>query len=305
MNYPDLARLKTLYAQGINITGFLKESLGEDFNSALAIEVAYDLQAGSYIRAVENNPLATKRYTQAIADALSPHIRPSDVVLDAGTGEMTTYGPVMDQIRCQSALNFDISLSRLLAGRQWLEGRYRDVYAVTNSFVSTLHSIPLASRSTDVTWTSHSIEPNHGKEKQILSELIRVTRRLLVLFEPSFEDANREGRQRMEKYGYIRGLIKIIEECGGILVSKQALDEQTNPLNPTYCYVVQVDHLNCDQTNHPTSFVIPSTNYELDGRGPGCLFSTKGLLAFPCVGDIPLLREEFGFPLTHPEYLPS
>ena len=44
-------------------------------------------------------------------------------------------------------------------------------------FTSDLDRIPLASESVDVVLTIHAVEPNHGREEPILSELLRVARK--------------------------------------------------------------------------------------------------------------------------------
>src|SRR5438067_10039896 len=62
-----------------------------------------------------------------------------------------------------------------------------------------LSSIPLPSGSVDVVTTNHALEPNGGREREIIAELVRIARRKLVLFEPCYEMASPEAKARMER----------------------------------------------------------------------------------------------------------
>src|SRR5688500_6437781 len=97
-------------------------------------------------------------------------------------------------------LGFDISWSRLKFAKEFLND-----FNINNVtlFTANLFEIPLQDDSIDVVYTSHSIEPNGGKEKEALKELYRVTRKYLVLLEPSFEFASDEARARMKQHGYV------------------------------------------------------------------------------------------------------
>ncbi|MGC8667666.1 MAG: hypothetical protein ACP5VE_06100 [Chthonomonadales bacterium] len=51
-------QLKSLYEQGRNISALLREEMGLQQNTDKIIEIAYDLQAGSYIASMENAEMA-------------------------------------------------------------------------------------------------------------------------------------------------------------------------------------------------------------------------------------------------------
>ncbi len=99
MKYCDLRPALKAYSNGDNVISTLKNVLSESENTAEIIEIAYDLQAGSYVTLVESNP----RDWRAYCDELVGIIRPIAAslggrVLDVGTGEMTTLAGVG---RCQ------------------------------------------------------------------------------------------------------------------------------------------------------------------------------------------------------------
>jgi len=92
MKYPNIASLKQAYLKGENITSLIKQLDGTNLNSTVAIELAYDLQAGSYVEAVLKTPHKFKPYYDQLREILAKYIVENDCILDAGTGEMTTLG---------------------------------------------------------------------------------------------------------------------------------------------------------------------------------------------------------------------
>ena len=50
MKYLDLQEVKNIYNKGKNITQYLRKKLNQKNNTSEIIEIAYDLQAGSYIQ---------------------------------------------------------------------------------------------------------------------------------------------------------------------------------------------------------------------------------------------------------------
>ena len=73
-------------------------------------------------------------------------------------------------------------------------------------FVGNMFHIPFADNSIDIVYTSHSMEPNGGREKEAMAELYRVAGKYLVLLEPSYELATDDGKQRMDRLGYVKGM---------------------------------------------------------------------------------------------------
>ena len=55
MNYFDIKELKKAYDEGKNISKLLRDKFNFKENSSDIIEIAYDLQSGSYINTLEKN----------------------------------------------------------------------------------------------------------------------------------------------------------------------------------------------------------------------------------------------------------
>jgi SAM-dependent methyltransferase len=283
----DAREIRALFDQGENITQWIQAREGADHNSISAILYSYDMQAGSYIDQL-NDPSARslkERLGQDLAtllDELAP-----ESILEAGTGEATSLVPVLQRMKRRPlhVLGFDISLSRLLYARKYLADHgQKDV----TLFTGDLERIPLATESVDTVVTIHAIEPNHGREEAILSELLRVTRRHLVMIEPSYEMASAEARARMDRLGYVRGLPETLNRLGHPAQRIELWPHNSNPLNQAALIVV--DKKPAAGKTVPR-FVSPVSGSDLVERADSWFCPEDGH-AFPIIAGIPCLTVE-------------
>src|SRR5688572_21787737 len=181
-----IPKLRELYSRGENIIQFLKNQGGKDLNTIEDILISYDFQAGSYIKFAAENPKYVDAYSGEIAKVLNG-LGNFNTLLEAGVGEATILGNVSAKLNASltTVMGFDISWSRIKYGRHYL----KEMRVTADLFVGDLFNIPLPDNSIDVIYTSHSIEPNGGKEKEALAELYRVTKKYLILLEPTNEFA--------------------------------------------------------------------------------------------------------------------
>lgn len=294
-----LDAIRAAYDRGENITELLREK-GANYNSIESIELAYDLQAGTYVTGLLKDKKIFEERACEIGEALASHVSFLDTFLDCGAGELTTLSGVSHYLPANIKLfAFDLSLSRLNAGIRFASRAMR--YNLFNSlvpFAACMDNIPLHDNSIDVIFTNHAIEPNYGRELPILKELLRVSRKKMLLFEPSFEDNSEEGQLRMKKLGYVRDLPKWIEMAGGVLVDKFPLSCVTNKLNPTYCYVVEKKDVSPSCELSDINFRCPLSNAELKDRG-SYLWSREGAYVYPKINDISLLRSKDAILMFH------
>ena len=230
--------LKIFYEQGKNISLLLREERGLQHNTDEVIEIAYDLQTGSYIAAMENAEIAEHKrdYTSKISKTILSLCEPTSI-LEAGVGEATTLSGVLQHLKANvNSYGFDLSWSRVVYAKRWLQSQ-----GVFNTILCTgnLFNIPFADNSIDVVYTSHSIEPNGGNEEAILQELFRVTRKFLILLEPGYELANDEARRRMDFHGYCKNLKVIAESLGYGVLKHNLFPFTSNPLNPTAITIIK------------------------------------------------------------------
>jgi len=286
----DLPTIRHLYRDGINIIDHLRQQLGAGYNTEQLVEISYDMQAGSYVEFVRQHPDRINPYRQELAAHLSSCICDGDVVVDVGTGEMTTLETVASTAyaRINKAYALDISLSRLIVGKRYLDQQLPEALAIkVQPVVSTLFRLPFADSSVDVVWTSHALEPNGGREREAIAELARISRRHIVLFEPSYEHNSNSGRERMDRLGYIRNLPDAISAVPGLVLESTVKIENTeNQLNPTYAYICRKTEVS-KQTD--CELVCPLGHGRLEPRGT-YIYARSSLLAYPMIEGIPVLR---------------
>lgn len=261
-------------------------------NSSEAILLAYDLQAGSYLRAYRKNPGKYKKIYKKIVTFIlqglgSQSSRPFSL-LEVGVGDGTTLRGVLALLgkKVGKCLGFDLSWSRISVARSWLGARHAGV----ELFVGTLFRMPLPDNSIDVVYTHHSLEPNGGREREALRECLRVARRCVVLIEPCYEKAGRAARQRMQYHGYVKNLAGNARKLGAKIMFHQLLSEPLNPLNPSGVLILKKGETGKGRRKS-LGTVCPVTLTALKKR-QGFLWSERAKLAYPIFRGVPLLRPE-------------
>jgi ubiquinone/menaquinone biosynthesis C-methylase UbiE len=275
--------IRDAYRRGENVLEFLKDAKDVG-NDREAIMISYDLQAGSYTRLAEETVEFTNMYTDAIAKVWSG-LGPWHSAMEVGVGEATRMLPLMDKLDPEGThevLGFDISWSRCRYAHDNVVKADRAV----RIFVADLFEIPLADNSVDIVYTSHSLEPNGGREAAALRELFRVARKYVVLLEPDYTAASDEGKARMRRHGYVRDLGQHARELGYDVVEERPFDISINPLNPTGLTVIRMPE--AEPTS--TDFVCPVTRSPLVRQGD-VYFSPESGLLYPVIDGQPCLLE--------------
>lgn len=285
-----LNKIQELYKSGENIMSHLRDSDGS--NDIESILISYDFQAGTYIENAKANSIFLDKYTSKISE-LFQEIAPQ-AILEVGVGEATTLTNVLKHLENTdiSAYGFDISWPRIKYANQY----YKEQNVLNDLFLSTgdLFQSPYLSDSIDVVYTSHSIEPNEGREREALEELYRITKNYLVLLEPSFELANEKSRERMVRNGYITNLYQTAKELGYKIVEHRLFDYCANPLNPTGLMVIEKSQ---EKDGIGSPIACPVTQTKID-KSDNCYYSKEGLLAYPIIADIPCLTPENAIVVT-------
>jgi ubiquinone/menaquinone biosynthesis C-methylase UbiE len=286
--------MRNAYHQGENMMAWARKVNKSQNNSILSSMIAYDLQAGNYIERAKNRPDYEERWSHQLAGLLSPYLHENDSLLEIGVGEATTLAGVMNKLQNLrlTTYGFDLSWSRIHMANQWMSEKKLSA----GLFVADLFNIPLADNCIDVVYTSHSLEPNGGREVEALKEILRITRRTLVLVEPIYEEATTEGKKRMRSHGYVKNLQKVIKDLGYVIEKFYMLDFIANPLNPSGVIVVQKnrdivkrDDPLFDQQNKV--FQCPITATELTILEDVYVTLSCGLV-YPILRNIPMLRAE-------------
>ena len=285
--------IKELYKKGENIIQYLRGLEKRKFNTIEDILISYDFQSGSYIKQYYTKPEFGKKYCLSLATVIN-NLGNFDSVLEAGVGEATTLGVMVSSLNQlpKNVLGFDLSWSRIHFAKSFVADRgLKDV----TLFTSDLFEIPLADNSVDVVYTSHSIEPNGGKEKEALTELFRIAKKYLILLEPSFELGSEEAKQRMLNHGYVTTLHSTAQGLGYKIIEHRLFDISDNPLNPTGLIVIEKNV----NSNNEAKLVCPVSKSPLRNIDNHVLYSDESLLAYPIIKGIPCLLQQNAVLATH------
>lgn len=299
MNSKQIKTIQKVYEQGGNLIKYLKENEGRDENKIEDILISYDFQAGTYTDLYYKNKKNWNSLFEERANILKDYIeslsgRKEITVLEGGIGEATACYGFLSQIQAFNLhiYGFDISWSRLKYAKKFLEEN--KFQHESTLFIADLKNIPLGESTMDIVYTNHAIEPNGGKEEEILDELYRVAKHYIILFEPDDGMANEDAKKRMKENGYISNLYSIVKKKWGNQVELYAkLNYLYNVLNPASVIVI---HKNCgeDKKSKPIDsyFADPVTHDRLDKYNDECFYSKSSLSMYPIMQGIPCLLEE-------------
>lgn len=299
MNYIDIIEAKEVYRRGQNVTKYLRDKFNLTENTSEIIELAYELQTGSYIKIVEENIERAIQYAKEVGNIFSQYVNEGDSLIDVGAGELTRLTLMLNSanIDLSNVYAFDISWSRLKKGKEFFTENKRNKNLEVKTFVADIKAIPLPTSCVDIVTSHHALEPNGQHLPQLLKELFRVAKRKLILFEPSYELNSIEGQQRMDSLGYIKGLEEEVLKLGGTVETIVPIKNATNPLCPTTCYVILPSPDRKDVIHKTSSLSVPGTDLLLH-KSENFLMSKDTGLVFPILEDIPILKMQSGILAT-------
>lgn len=277
-----LNRIKEVYLKDVNIIEYLTKMDDRKMNSIEDIMISYDFQAGTYSDHFRKNKKFHTLYSAALAKIIDE--LGGDSILEVGVGEGTTLGPVISSLQKipSRVYGFDISWSRIKYAKKFLRDELN--ISTVELFTGDLFSSPLVDNAIDIVYTSHSIEPNGGREYEALRELYRIAGKYLVLLEPGYEFSTEEAKERMIRLGYVTNLYQAACELGYKIIEHRLFGIHSNDLNPTGLIIIEKKN---DKTVR-NALACPITKSKLL-RKDDAFFSEESLLAYPIIGGIPCL----------------
>jgi len=275
--YKILNRIKEIYEKDENIIQFLKTLGSNSKNSKEDILISYDIQAGTYTaRANINKEIS---------------------LVEVGVGEASTLGNLLSKLEeiPLKIYGFDISWSRIKYANMFINKLDPEVSKNIELATGDLFNAPFADNSIDIVYTSHSIEPNGGREADALKSLYRIARKFVVLLEPAYELANNEAQTRMIKNGFVTNLYQTAVNLGYEVLKHELFIPTFNPLNPTALIIIRKTE---DELTNTSQFSCPITHSILS-KTKSAYYSENALLAYPILDGIPCLLPENAIVASH------
>jgi len=287
------------YNLGNNISEMMREDNNIDHNSQEVIEMAYELQSGSYIKGMQNEKVKEHKYnySKELSEVIK-NLSNTQSILEVGIGEGTTLCGVMQNFDTSvDFYGFDLSFSRVSYARKWLNS-----LSLNNVTLSTgeFSNIPFLDNSIDIVYTSHSIEPNRGKEEEILKELYRITKKYLILLEPAYELTNDKNKKRMDEHKYCKDLANIARKLGYKVIKHELFKYHVNDANPTAIIIIEKDIQK--KIIHTSPFACPLTKTPIIKKAD-CYYSEERMSIYPLINEIGCLRIENAILATRYEEL--
>lgn len=125
--------------------------------------------------------------------------------MEIGAGELTNifeiYKNNNKEIVFDKILALDLSLSRLKSGKKFLNENF---FHIDYCIKSNAENIPLSNNSVDLLFTIHCLEQVPHIAKYIIKEMIRVSKKYVVLIEPSYQYGSHVTRKRIFKKNYVK-----------------------------------------------------------------------------------------------------
>ena len=233
-----------------------------------------------YLSSIENMKLIRKECNEVLKRFSFSSI------LEVGAGELTTLESIYSENdHITEMYGIDLSLNRLFYGLQEFKKRHELIPKVSKSNATEL---PFQDSSFDLVYSRHALEQMQDIFKTALSEMIRVSRKYIVLFEPSFEKGNLTQKLKMIRNNYFIGLDKFLKTRKDIsILDSFLMKNSANPLNRTACYILKKKDSN-QILRKFRGFVCPATNDFLQKKN-GYYYSKKSNLAYPIIGGVPIL----------------
>jgi ubiquinone/menaquinone biosynthesis C-methylase UbiE len=222
-----------------------------------------------------------------------PLLRDGMTVLEVGAGETTTIHNLINSLAPLKVRwsGLELSWSRIAEGKRWaLEHGTLDQF--DHLVAASAVDIPFSDGSFDVVFTNGCVEQIRYNTERALSEILRVARRLVVLYEPTYELGDKHQRLYLEGSQYCRGIPDILKSLGARIVRHELAPHSFNPF---CCYAVtivekipmqesSVPLLCCPKCKKPLTPI--AEGYYCDSFDCSCVY--------PALWNIPCLREADG-----------
>ncbi|HKO61638.1 MAG TPA: class I SAM-dependent methyltransferase [Pyrinomonadaceae bacterium] len=208
-------------------------------------------------------------------------------VLEVGAGELTFMHSVYDKFGPSLDLyGLDITLNRLLHGLRFAQSRQMPVTVVQADGTA----IPFPDNSFDLVVSHHALEQMPTIFRDAITEMIRVSRKHVVLFEPFYQRASLLEKLRMRASDYVRGIYPFVRNLPGVRLHPPFVcRNHGTPYNHTGVFILEKTQ---EGVSNDPRVICPVSRGELQAF-PGGHYSVKSSLYYPTVRGVPVLYKKY------------
>jgi hypothetical protein len=253
-------------------------------NKSDCIELAYEIQAGSYTLEFNDRELSRNKVLHSIINQYTVFDDVNSIGV-FGVGEAKNWIGYEGSIN--SLFGVELSFSRL----RWAHKNLEKI-----SDINSIHLIKgdasekiFNKNSFDISITLHSIEPNGNEQgASILNNVIESSSKYVILFEPDYSTAHKEMKKRMESNDYVRNISDELSKMSSInIIDKFVMGIQQNPDNLTTCWIIE----KINKTNSVANKMIcPFTNGDLNEYND-MMYSPKAGVCYPKINEFIFLNK--------------
>lgn len=232
-----------------------------------------------------------------VKNVYEPYLREAGSALEVGAGEGTTIQNIIRMLGLPNVSwgALELSWSRVAeAKRSAIRKSNADKF---QSFVAgSAVSLPYLDNSFDVVFTNGCIEQIKFDTDKAIAECLRVARKKVVFYEPSYELGDSFQKKYMEGRQYFRGMESILNKLGARIVRHEMVPYSFNAFCCYAVTVVDVESVDkAEPKNGASNIACPKCRSSLLKTDDGLYCSTFECSSiYPVVWDIPCLRPQDG-----------
>lgn len=234
----------------------------------------------------------------AVREIYEPYLREAASALEVGAGEGTTIQNILRLAQLPDIRwgALELSWSRVAEAKRSAISK-SNVTAFGSFVAGSAVSLPYHDNSFDVVFTNGCIEQIKFDTDKAIAECIRVARKKVVFYEPSYELGDDFQRKYMEGRQYFRGMEAILKRLGARIERHELVPYSFNAF---CCYAVTVVDVGATDasakaTEKSSELACPKCRSALIGVEDGLYCpSFECSAVFPVMWGIPCLRPQDG-----------
>ena len=288
-NRIDIKQLKQFFSKKKNIMMYLRNKNKKKLNTEDEIRLSYELQAGSYLSALENKEFFKKneKYCSEFSKIFSQY-KPSSI-LHVGTSNGKSICSIIKNMKKkpEDVYGLDISLSSLMFAKKYSE----NVKPKINFFLGSALNIPFKDNSFDIVFTIQTIASNIGNERKIIKELVRVAKKIVIINQPLYNPKNKKLTAHMEKHAFSKDIMNTIKKMKLNILDNFFLKNDLSTVNKTSVVII---NKNSSSKENPIGYCSPKSKNFLKKINNHFYCEEEGRL-YPVINGIPCLESDSNF----------